>query len=172
MTMVIIALWVFVGIMLITGGFNAALGISRRITYGLPSKTVRHLSWPAREIVSAYNKLPESNKPYANILYVVEALDVKYGGKEAVDKRFTVSGYDSSYRSWRACHSCHRGCIHAAYKEIYDGINAIRTSLKEREHELEIAGVTDGLHAAKELTEALRQERDLIKETTKEIAGR
>jgi hypothetical protein len=153
----------------------AAIQVRVRSQYGIGLMTHQSLSWPARQILSEYRALPEDNRPYANILEVVTALDTKYG-KDNANSHFRVSGYESSHPSWhctcnnrRYTSSAHTPCKFKDYKDIHLVFVEIQTAITEREHKLALQRVEGGLDAAKELTARLRAERDLIKDVTKEL---
>jgi hypothetical protein len=129
-------------------------------------------SWPAKQIIKAYNRLPESNRPFANIEYIVDALDIKHTVKAANDhfKRY-YDGYDwdCNLNYCVGIGPDHRGCPMQEYHDLRLAISGVQKALDKQKHELEIAGVSDGLTSAKELLSSLKSETVLINQVTREL---
>lgn len=149
--------------------------IVSRKSYSLPRSKVKRLSWPSQQIIKAYYKLPKESQRYGNLYYMLSALDTKYG-KGSVNSHFTKSGYDSSTKTFSVCRpSRYRydenrfDCNYAEYHNIKYSIDEISAAHNNRLHAIEMAGIAGGLDAVEEFTAALREERDLIKETTREL---
>lgn len=142
-------------------------------------------------IIKAYNDLPEEHRPAYDIKAGLRALDTKHG-LETVTAHFVhrsrYSHYDDLAFSW-SC-SCiwnefdyeytqHEECLHfPEYKALYDSIDDIGDSLRAREqailareHQMVLAGIESDLRSIDEITQALRNERDLIDNVTKEICS-
>lgn len=170
---------------LLTGtGFRAKKELSINKTYGISGREFEKLSWPAKTLLKEYRSLPESSRPSFSILDVVTALDVKHGVEEA-SNHFQLSERDYSYNSktkynityaWHHCHCGYynnsRDCIGWDYRNIHEGIRDIKSAIEEQDHALRLSGVESGLASAKELTERLAEERDIIKNITKELEAR
>lgn len=153
-------IFLIIGILFIVASVGLHQGINRAM-YGVPPKRARALSWPSKRILEKYNQLPEENRPHANIVYILEAMDTQWGGKDKVNELATRTGWDSSYKSWFN--------VPRPYHTLFDDIKAIETTLEKREQDLKLIGARDGLEGAKQLTEALRREQRLIADTTKQI---
>lgn len=164
-------------VLLMVAGVTSRAGIEihSRAAYSLPRSKVKSLSWPAKEIVKAYYDLPKDSQRYGNLYYMLSALDTKYG-KDAVNRHFMKSGYDHTVRTFNVCRpSTYRSdegeftCGYREYHNMKQSIDEISAAHKDRMHAIQMAGVAGGLDAVKEFTKSLREERDLINETTKEL---
>lgn len=126
------------------------------------------MSWPARQIVKQYENLPAANRPWGNIEYIVKALDIKHEVSKVNYHFEKYNGWDKSEYSWRGCYNT-RSCEFQEYHSLHDELDKTLDALQKQEHALKVAGVTDGLAAAHQLMESLRQEQKIISETTKEL---
>lgn len=138
-----------------------------RKTYGLPYKMVNPLSFPSKRILKEFNSLPKDNQPYGNIYSIVKALDTKHG-KDALTDHFYDSYFDYEGKDPWHCR-CYRVCTYPDVDALYDSILAIKKSLEAQEHAIKVAAVQGGLDDALELVERLKQENDLVKDTTKQL---
>ena len=123
----------------------------------------------SRAIMDEFNKLPKENRPYpeSTLRAVVTALDVKHGVNK-VDEHFRERGYERSWFEWDACF--HKGdCVGREYKELHYAIKRIEDELAEQKHAFAMAGIAHQLDRVKELTEALHQERDIIRSVTTDM---
>lgn len=168
-----IFLIILVSIMVLAGAGFGGRRLKRELdtkkVYGIGYKERVPLSYPAEWVLKAYNELPKANRPFGNIHNIVKALDVKYG-VDSVNSHF--SGYRGNTHSWDMCECSYygnRGCNYGEYKDMYDEIVNIKLALAEHEHALAVAGVENGLQMTEQFMEALRQERQIITETTKEL---
>jgi len=141
--------------------------------YGVKAKELEGTSWVGKQLVKEYNALPDNHRPYANIKTIVKALDTKYG-VDKVNNHFTTERYDSNKRrrvnvpSWEH-RGCYPDCSLPEYKDIHESFIQIEKALAEQQYKFAVAGVSDALHAAADLTTRLREERDLIRQVTKEL---
>lgn len=153
---------------------NATAPLLSKHKYGVARRKYIALSWPAQQIVEDYAKVPAANRPYANIEYLLSALDIKHG-RRAVNNHFAERCYgrggSGTYLkfSWKCGCYQHRPCTFPEYKDLYKGIILIQESLAKQAHAMKISGVADGLTAVEDLTERLRQENELINTVTKEL---
>ena len=143
--------------------------------FGVPvtssaKKPMRGLSWPARQIVEKYNKIPENNRPSGDIVAIVRALDIKHGTSN-VNVHFKNRYADGS--SWQCdgsfCRKRESDICHD-YRELYNSLRDVITALNRQKHALEIAGVSDKLDEAARMVESLREEKKIISEITRELA--
>lgn len=146
-----------------------------RTLYGHSKYELRNMSWVGKELIKEYNSLPAQHRPYANMRHIAEALDIKHDA-QLVNGHFRKMGYESSYPSWDCDCRITRFSTKAApcpyfdYKQLHDSFVEINNAEKERQHAYALVNVQDGLHQAEQLMESLREERDLMKSVTKEIA--
>lgn len=126
------------------------------------------LSWASQQLIKEYYKLPDSNRPYANIKAVVKALDTKHGLKE-VNHHFMSRGYESSSPSWSCGCYGSRCNMFPAYVNLRHSFEDIHKALEEQQHQLALAGVGDALSEVERLAEALREEKNLINQVTQEL---
>lgn len=145
----------------------------------LPKDELKGVSWAGRQIVKAYQSIPEANQPGYDIVDVVKALDVKYD-KALADAHFVDN---LGYANWTCfCRRVERRmyaptrfspttrkCEFEEYRALYNDIQSLKASLDAQEHALKVAGVAGSLENAKSLTERLRQERELVEQVTKEL---
>jgi hypothetical protein len=141
--------------------------------YGLPYRKVRQFSWPAKQILKSYHKLPKDNRPYANLPHMLKTLDSKWESKKKVDQHFAHWGYDSVIHNWNC--NCSKmlhvpkKCPALEYKEINTGLKDIHSALAEQEEKLRLSNASEAIEDAKTFAAALRAERAIITETTKEL---
>lgn len=143
-------------------------------------------SWAARQVVYAFERLPEAHRPSYNLMAAMRALEAKYGRDKVHGHFIEVGLYSRSNKfSWR-CRCVWDSsqwkrvgdkCKHyPEYKDILDSIGEIDWALKkqeaafkEREYQTVMAGLESDLRSVGDITDALRAERDLINSVTKEI---
>jgi hypothetical protein len=173
--MFLIVFYVFLAMLLFAGVGKGYSELQSKKTYALSKKEVKKFSWASKQLIQEYNALPDGNRPLGDITYPLSALDTKYGGAEKVTKHFakTRNGYEHSYTDyrWHNC-NCRYDCKMKDYKEMHDGIAGIKSALATQEHAMLMAGVESGLSEAASIAERLRQERELIEDTTKELTAR
>lgn len=157
------------------GTRKTIVAVSHNRKYGLSPAKYKALSAPSKQILQEYRALPEQNRPVPNIYNILTALDTKHRDATA---HFMRSRY--SYAKSKEIHSftwdcgCYdyRGreaCGHTEYKNIHNGIKEVTEKLATQKRQIELARVEGGLQDAKELTERLRDERNLIHEVTQEL---
>lgn len=142
----------------------------------LPSKkdkSLDGLSSPAKELVKKYNALPETNKPYANMVDMLKALDVKHSMNEVnihfSEDRYSYDGPDSEF-TWRCiCKQYGRRCQFIEYHNIREAIQDIQESLKKQAHALEVSKVAHDLNSIEAFTMSLREESTIIDTVTREL---
>jgi hypothetical protein len=142
------------------------------------------------QVVKAYEELPDTYRPSFDIESAVRALDFKCN-IDAVNNHFPyhevrngvsriicpcISGRSNgrSYQNDRPRHDkCQR---FSEYTDLYDEMYAIKReitsqakALEAQERAVKLAGMRSDLDSVKSITEALRQERSLISDTTSEI---
>lgn len=165
--------FVITGLLIFAEEINTML-VNRK-QKSIKAKPGSNLSLAGQHILGEYNTLPEINRPYANMEYLLGALDVKYDINE-VNKHFLkYNGWDYVF-SWHC--DCHNGgtlsksnCPFREYYELHNDIKAITSELAKQEHALQVAGIQDGLDQIAELRAALKQETKLIRDTTKELVN-
>lgn len=166
---VIILLVMLSVVLAVIGAYRTGYEIYSRKTYALPVSKARNYTLPSREILKEYNALPDTNKPYSNITYLLTALDVKYD-KDKVNRHFVSSSEDPG--GWRC--SCaragKRSCIFQEYFELKAHITAVKKAVKNQEHVVAMLGVQDGIDAIGQFKEDLARELNLINETTQELS--
>lgn len=172
--MLLLTLFIILGVIL--GGIggrqvNKALADKSSVkTYGLPVAKVNEYSWASKKVLAMYESLPEANRPRANVPHILTALDTKYGINEVNRHHTDRYGHAHSMDScsddpWQE----KRKCKMPEYKELWNSMKEVKNQLAAQEKAIQLAGVASGLDEIKELTEALRQEREIIKDTTKEL---
>lgn len=163
-----IILYIFlIAIATVWGGIYGGLNLAAHKRYGISARSANKKSNPSIRIIEEYRKLPAENRPYGNIVHMLDALDTKYG-VEAVDSHFDKSYHDHYVFSW-SC-PCYRECVYYEYHDIHKALTEIKAAIAEREHATQMASLSGGLSMVEEFTERLRQERDLITDVTKEIS--
>lgn len=129
------------------------------------------LSWPAAQIMQLYKALPESSRPYGNFDEMLKALDVKHGGVEDVNRHFTGVYYFDGC-SWAHNYGeCKKGSLCKDYVSLRSNIETIQESLKDQQRQLEISKVSHSLSELEDFKERLRNENELIRQTTKELVS-
>jgi hypothetical protein len=179
---------VFALVMLAIGTYTGDKYMKRRIAQR-QKVAIEEFSWAAKQVKTAYEKLPHEHRPSYDIMAALRALDTKYG-KEEVNEHFCrLDPYSfTRVRDWKC------ECVYDAYRGEYNngahcrfspeymamvnGISDIAAALgrreqaiKDREHEMVLAGMENDLRSVEEITKALRSERDLIDNVTKEICS-
>lgn len=130
------------------------------------SKVKETMSWPSVQLLTAYKALPVANRPMMNIEHILTALDIKYQGKEAVDKAF--EGRYVTSCSWNV-YSQRTVKVMPEYFVMLNDINEINNALKAQEYAIKMVSVAGSLEDVGELTLRLREERDLIKSVTSQL---
>lgn len=145
-----------VGVSLFKGGSDGV------VHHRESKETSYHIfSDPARAIIRRYDELPAEHKLDINIKAVLRAMDIKHG-VSLVNEHFNSRYYQLDWHS----------CEHKGFKEYRDmarEIEYIQYALAERERQLAISEVQHDLDQIKVVTAALRQERQLIQQVTKEL---
>ena len=161
---IILSIFMVIAVLLVSGMHEELMSL-------LPTKKNREqkqmslLSWPAAQILAEYNALPVDNRPEPDIKKILMALDVKHGGRDAVNRHFSLT-YSGGH-SWG--HHCRHECND--YKNLKEEIFEVAEALKEREQALKIAAVRGRLDEAQDLIVRLSEESSIIKDTTKELKG-
>ncbi len=149
----------------------------------------KKLSWPAEQIVTLYDSLPDENKAMGDVRMIVEALDVKHGHPSVVNRHFVVSDFEKRrathtsvtverYQSWH--HGCEGDCWMPEYTEIVDAIRTIHSELrkqksilerkaKENARALELAGIEPAIKDIPAFMASLRNEAGTVKSITEDI---
>jgi hypothetical protein len=171
----VIYLIILGAIMLIGATTTFFMNLHCKRKYGLKIGEVSTFSWPAQRILEEYTKLPEANRPYANLTYILQAMDTKYLLKKVNDHFSSFPYYTEGTRVFKwdihSVGSCPETCTFRPYRDLYDGIKSIREALAEQQHALAIAGVADGLSSAEQMLERLREESRMVREVTKELTA-
>jgi hypothetical protein len=136
--------------------------------YGLPTSQFNELSWPAQQVIIAYNSLPADSKTGEDLYPVLKALDLKHG-KNNLNVLCGLG--DGAWRNEWPYYVKHlgRGGILTEYYNMYKAIEAIKDAKKAQDRALEIAGVQSDLDQVKDITARLRAEAQLIKDVTKDM---
>lgn len=148
-----------------------SLHIYSKKRYGFSLKETRGLSWSAKQILAVYHSLPPDNRPYANILHIVKALDVKFPD---ADSHFHIYDYKAFHKSGHShCYECYTGrCSHEEYSDLYYTLQGVVDELADYEYQMKVVGVADWLEAQQLLMEQLRTELKIIGEVKTELAGK
>lgn len=147
-------------------------------------------SWPARQVMKSFLEIPEANRPIMDISAALKALDKKHDAGE-VSRHFISLGGRYSYSGGYPHYTWNCSCIYddynssfiaekcdyfPEYREMHDSILGVSQALREqqaaieaREHQMMLAGMENDLRAVEEITNAFRNEREIITSTTKEI---
>lgn len=133
-------------------------------------------SWPANQLLKLFREVPTANRPYGeeNFATVLKALDVRHGGKDTVNQHFMEYSSNSWQCCWAMRYKDYEGyeesvCSMSEYHDLKDELEGIQIALAEQAHALELAGVQNGLNMLEDLTSRLREERQIIEDTTKEL---
>lgn len=149
-------------------------------------------SWAAAQVMDAFESLPEAHRPSMNVEAAVRALDTKHG-VDSLNAHFRVWNSWSHYSSPSFECSCvydphddgRSGdraladeCLRypefaqliQSVKDIKDALQRQEDAIADREHQMVLAGIESDLNSISIITAALRAERDLINDVTKEIA--
>lgn len=170
----------------VTVGYSRRKRAAIRRAAKAQAELASKFSWAARQAMESFNSLPEQHRPAYDVEAAVKALDVKHG-KEEVDVHFTTSNRYllTPYKSfkcscvwdyWEEKRTADKCNHYPEYQEIIDAANSITSALaaqeqaiKDREHRMVLAGIENDLNSVKEITAALRMEKSLINQVTKEI---
>ena len=146
------------------------------------------MSWIGRQVMTKYNGIPEANKPVLDVRAAVVALDVKYGitrldGHFQKHSGIIFSGprcdcTDGRNRQ-RNDTKRHRSCVkYPEFIQLWDSMREVEGALvrlqqaeAQRERAIELAGIENDLRSVDAITEALRNERDLLVEVAREITA-
>ena len=150
--------------------------------------SVDSLSWPARQVLQTYNRIPQESRPSYNVEAALRALDKKYGMPE-VNAHF-IDYSTSHYYGMGFAQRFSWGCdckedtvedtceffpeydmMHDAALETIRSIQAREEAHRERERQMELAGLEPDLRTIPEIVEALRNERAAIDSVTEELRG-
>lgn len=136
-----------------------------KAVHGFKRKSLSTASW---EIIREYKALPEDNRPFANIYLLLHALDVKHDIDQV--KYHFRRHYDHSSFTWECdCKRWHRKCSYREYIDLHVAIEEVRLALEKQQHALQMAAVAYHFDAIKELTDRLRDEKNLINTVTREL---
>lgn len=125
------------------------------------------MSNAAKRLVKEFNALPSASRPLFDMEELVKALDIKHGDIEKIDNHFYDYPHDFTWKCM--CRQHNRACRYPDYQNLHLEIEGIGKALAEQEHALKVAGVQASLDQIQELTQTLRQERELIESVTKEL---
>lgn len=146
---------------------------AKAVVAASPNKTapepVQIYSNAARIVLGAFSQVPVEHRPSHDIQAALKALDFKYGIKE-VNQHFY-------YHNDLYC-SCTGNCKeYPEYVQMRRAMFDINGALKEqkrveakRERAIALAGIENDLKSVDDITAALRQERAIIVDVTKEIS--
>lgn len=156
---------------------------ANEITKTEPKKPKVKLSFPAAQIIQAFNALPKAHRPAYNIDELVQALDIKHD-RVSMDYHFSdfSYGYTSGSR-WDVFGGTHQSsncrriqsnggsCPGQEYIDLYLALIDISVAVKKQEHALKMSEVAHELESVSELTAALRLEKEIINDVTKELTS-
>lgn len=141
--------------------------ISRK-TMGISSRSASNLSWPARQVMKAYHKVPKDNRPSADIIRMLRALDQKHGGASAVDKHYAYRDWQGS-TSYGWSHARSGFATYSDYFKLHRGFEDITAAIAEREYTFAMAGISSHLEEARSMDSALKDEANTIREITAKV---
>ena len=137
-------------------------------------KEYKALSEPSKTLLCEYYSIPEANRPHANILNVVQAMDVKHGAREATMhfRRFSGDGYDFTWTCDCKRYGGYSGkaCELEDYTSLNYAFIEIQNALTAHEKALAMAGVESGLAEAHELMARAREEAEILSGVTKQLS--
>jgi len=135
------------------------------------TKTAVGLSHGGKMVMAYFRNLPADSQPYTEdeLESTLRALDVKYErGKvnaHFFHWDFYVKEYDNQY-----CGCGRNRCDQfPEYVGLMVAVVKIYRSIKQREHDLAVAGVAPDLDRVTEMTMRLHQEADIVEQVTKEL---
>jgi len=167
-------LWIIYGLVLGVLVLVGGSGIHAYRTMLVNSRGDRVLaSKPAKEIMKEFRALPKDNRPYdeRTLESALAAIDLKIGRDNATE-HFMHRGYESRWFDWDQCNCYTRRHIHCVgndYTQIHNAIKDIAKAVEDRDYQMQMAGIAHQLDRVSEITEALRQEANIVKQVTKEL---
>lgn len=130
-------------------------------------KVTDGLSSPAGELYREYMALPESSRPFDDIIPILKALDENTGPAPNPDRRYHFVRWDKFV--WNdGCN--HRYCDFRGYYDLHVQIEKVAKALEEKERAMVLAKNQGRMLELETLIESLRTEAEIQNEVTKEIS--
>lgn len=140
------------------------------------------LSLPAQNILKEYMALPESSRPFHDIMPALEAMDARHDRRGANGH---FKDYASSKFTWTEASSCNDFCVHTdtfrkyasvkpkcpyqEYVTLHENIAAVHEELEIQKRKAIETSTQAGYDILNDLNKALNQERKIINSVTKEF---
>lgn len=143
----------------------------------------KRISSPGKKLMELISKVPAEHLPSTDLESIIEALDIKYDYPSVYHYATDVhNGYGRAYFDWHCrCWVFREGMIpkgkirycklYPEYTQLYLEVNGVLEEVEAQRRALEIAGIQHNLDRVAEITEHFRNEREIVKTTTKEILG-
>lgn len=158
---------IFLYVLLTT--FGTIYGIGTAIStavYGVSWRKAAILSPPSRNLLAKYRSLPKDSRPVPKFYRVLRELEGRFE-RNKVRKHFAGSNWDGGYRvNWNVCGQYRQqSCDYKPFHSLNDSIGRVIIEVEANKQRVHNLGISQGNDVALELSERLKTEANLLRET-------